>query len=198
MGLKSTEINMFLAELGAHLHFDPDEKLFRTILENTVLCFDKEFSDSLPEKNQTITQSNSYTYISLRRIISNEYIKLSKNKKLRHMYNQLISYFTVYSSTKFVSNIKTDKGLIDIMKNSPARVSLLGKVESVDIQNDDLIYIARKPFLIVPGASAEELEYINNWENKHTVYKSEKSCFFLPIIRRISEEKFYGLNQSKN
>jgi hypothetical protein len=166
--------------------FKPDREMFLPMLLSQPVPDSSKFYEKLPDNRQLMEEDDSmYYFLSLRRIIRNMNARAFMPGPVKTFFDGLLQKMGVYSSHSFTHSIKSSPDIVRLLDTSEYAFSLLGKLEIYEHGNpDDILYIAKKPVLIIPGA--EGIEDVLKWEEENTQYYKES----LLTHKRISKQEY--------
>ncbi len=166
--------------------FKPDREMFLSMLLAQPVPDSSRFYEKLPDNRQVFEEDNTrYHCLSLRRILRNMNARAFMPHPVKAAIDDFFKRIGVYSSHSLTRSIRANNDLVRLLDTSEYPCSLLGKFETYDYGNpDEVLYIAKRPILIIPGA--EGFEDVLKWEEEHTEYYRES----LLRNKRISKQEY--------
>jgi len=114
------------------------------------------------ENGMDLFKENGYIhFLTLQRVLRNKL-------QLKKTYDVVSDFLQIYFSDKLNRSLRTNKNLIKIMEKCEKPFSLLGELQSFDV-NCVGDYIRTKPILVIPQAT--NLKVISDWEEANTTYE---------------------------
>lgn len=170
----------------------------RTVLEtllNTDVPESSRFYERIKNNEDWLDEpeSSRYSVFSLRRIIRNENVAKYEMNFLKRCLQGAFIFFNAYSSDDLCRRLRTDKQIVEMIRESKIPYSLLAKKKSLSYrldyeEGDRKVYIETKPILIIPGAKFKKLIY--DWENKNTIYEKELGSLFLRVPVKTTRNEY--------
>ena len=173
--------------LSKHCHiFEPDKGIFLPMLLSQPVPDSSKFYGKLPDNTQVVPDGDTrYHYFSLRRIIRNMNARAFMPGLFKEIFDGIVEKLRIYSSNSITHSMLSDYNIVRLLDTSEYPFSLLGKFETYDYGNpDEILKIAKRPILIIPGA--ERMEDILKWEDKNTKYYKQS----LFRNKRISKQEY--------
>ena len=166
--------------------FEPDKEIFLSMLLSQPVPDSSCFYEKLPDNTQVIVDGDSkYHYFSLRRIIRNMNARAFMPSLFKEVLDGVVEKLGIYSSHSLTHSLLKDYDVVRLLDTSEYPFSILGKFETYDYGNpEEILYIAKRPILIIPGA--ERLEEVLKWEDKNTKYYKQS----LFNNKRISKQEY--------
>ncbi len=176
--MNTQEISALIDGLRAHplLGRFNFEKL-ADVLATVQLPSQGRLFNAISPNEQTLEEQDRYHTFSLRRVMDNG--KMRGPNPMFILFMDFLNFFSAYSSTALVRSLQESPDVIDPMHSRCQEpFSVLGKLKTFDYKNreDEGLYIATRPILIVPGFVG--WNQILRWEERNTRYSKEKGAFF--------------------
>lgn len=165
----------------------PDKKLFLDTLVQADIVESTKFSEELPDNQQTITEADQYHYLSLRRVLRNSNARSYQLSGAKKTWASMLGAFGIYSSDVLTRRLRSDSEIVELMHASTSPFSLLGKFETYDHSNPDVLFRKTQPFIIIPGA--KNWVPLARWEDENIVYEKE-SGLILRTFKQIDKREY--------
>jgi len=153
------------------------DKCIDLLVPTKISRLDKSY-ENIPENDQLLkgVYFDSYSYLSLDKVLRNGYFGIYKLSFLK--------------DNALVRDLKNNKDLINIMSQCEHPFSLLGKLETYDLEDtvDRDLFIIKRPILVVP--EIKDMKKVLEWEDKNIRHYKEVGFSPFRHLKRISRAEY--------
>lgn len=182
---------LLMEEIKKHPRIsDIDTSSFYDEISNINIIDPDAFLEDLKNLNLKIYDSNNEKKFSIGMLLVNNNIDNYYVTKAKHRADKRGLKEGKFPYASIIGDLTFNSDIADMVKNSPAPYSLMGKLETREIsQAENYIHKQKIPILIVVGADYNK---IINWECRNTINITEPDGGFFKKTRVYMNNPFFN------